>query len=62
MGAVWVYGMMYGNPKLITIGWDGNDPQRGCGYTVTHGKATHIGLPDHPYLYFAKGPNQEQVK
>ena len=50
MIAVFVYGMMYGTPTQITIGWD--EDGRGCGYSP--------GVENYPYLYFAKPPTVEQ--
>lgn len=55
MVAAFVYGQMFGNPTLITIGWDGNVPSRGCGYTPDTDmfpESSMEGLPDYPYLYF----------
>ena len=65
MVVVFVYGQMEGNPSLITIGWDGNIPARGCGYTQNKEKfpeSTYEGLPDYPYLYFVTAPTKEQFK
>jgi len=52
MVAVFVYGMMYGKPTQITIGWDQDG--RGCGYSP--------GVENYPYLYFAKAPTVEQYQ
>jgi hypothetical protein len=52
MGAVFVYGLMYGNPSNITIGWDGNSPTRGCGFSEE--------TMDYPYLYFVSAPSTEE--
>jgi len=65
MVVVFVYGQMEGDPNLITIGWDGNVPQRGCGYTPDlerFPESTHEGLPDYPYLYFVQAPTKDEFK
>ena len=64
MVVVFVYGQMEGKPSLITIGWDGHQPMpRGCGYTPDlerFPESTHEGLPDYPWLYFAKAPTKDE--
>jgi len=54
MVAIFVYGMMEGDPTRITIGWDGNSPQQGCGWNET--------TLDYPYLYWAKAPSRSQFE
>jgi hypothetical protein len=65
MVGAFVYGNMYGDPLLISIGWDGNEPQMGCGYTPNTElwpNSTMDGYAEYKYLYFVKGPTADQFK
>ena len=62
MVAVFIYGLMDGNPALITIGWDGNSTPRGCGYSDGTLKDETTGNPGYGYLYFATAPTIDQFK
>ena len=52
MGGVFGYGIMYGKPSNITIGWDSD--KNGCGYSDA--------TADYPYLYFVKAPSTTEFQ